>query len=373
MAFELIDKHKEGEWNRILAELPGAHILQTSEWAEVKCAFGWDRFPLVWRGQDGNVEAAAMVLRRSLSLRGIPLSLCVLYVPRGPVMDWNNRPLRRQVLEDLKTMAKRLKAMFIKIDPEVITGYGEPGKPGVTKQETGQTMIEELKNSGWQFSSEQIQFPNTVHIALDREEEELLARMKQKTRYNIRLAQKKGVTVRLGTESDLPGLYRMYAETSQRDGFIIRSWEYYRAVWEEFYQKGMMEILIAEAEGNALGGLLLFTFAGRSWYLYGMSNQEQREKMPNYLLQWTAIQRAKEKGCTIYDLWGAPTVFHPDDGLWNVFRFKEGFAGEIVRTIGAWDYPNQKWIYPVYMKILPSLLDIMRRRGREKTRQEAAL
>ncbi|MBE0698242.1 MAG: peptidoglycan bridge formation glycyltransferase FemA/FemB family protein, partial [Anaerolineaceae bacterium] len=204
-------------------------------------------------------------------------------------------------------------------------------------------------------------------------EEDWLARMKQKARYNLRLAQRKGVQVRVGCVDDLPLLYRLYAETSVRDGFVIRSETYYLQVWRSFIEQGLAEPLIAEIDGEIVAGLTLFSFAGKAWYLYGMSSQAHRDKMPNYLLQWEAMRHAKAMGCVVYDLWGAPEVFNESDTMWGVFRFKEGLGSRVVRTAGAWDFPARPLLYLVYTRILPRVLDIMRRRGRERTRQAVVL
>jgi lipid II:glycine glycyltransferase (peptidoglycan interpeptide bridge formation enzyme) len=122
-----------------------------------------------------------------------------------------------------------------------------------------------------------------------------------------------------------------------------------------------------------VAGIFSFYFARRAWYLYGMSRQAHREKMPNYLLQWEAMRRAKARNCTQYDLWGAPDVFNESDSMWGVFRFKEGIGGQVVRFSGAWDYAARPLAYVLYTRILPRVLDIMRRRGRARTRQEVSI
>ena len=138
-------------------------------------------------------------------------------------------------------------------------------------------------------------------------------------------------------------------------------------------QVGMAEPLIAEVEGQPVAGVIVFRFAGRAWYLYGMSRELHREKMPNYLLQWEAMQRAKAAGCLSYDLWGAPDEFNEADPLWGVYRFKEGLGGQVVRTIGAWDLPVSPLLYRLYTRTLPRLLDVARRGGRTRTRQSVSL
>ena len=206
----------------------------------------------------------------------------------------------------------------------------------------------------------------------------MLARMKQKTRYNIRLADKKGVRVRAAGTADLAQLYRMYAETSVRDGFVIRGEDYYQTVWKTFHTGSInqpsttvpfSEPLIAEVDGQPVAAISLFYFAGHAYYIYGMSRDAHREKMPNHLLQWEAMRRAKTLGCRDYNLWGAPNEFNEYDDLWGVFRFKEGLGGSVDRTIGAWDFPANRIMYKLYTQILPRILAMMRSRGKVKTRQ----
>jgi lipid II:glycine glycyltransferase (peptidoglycan interpeptide bridge formation enzyme) len=209
-------------------------------------------------------------------------------------------------------------------------------------------------------------------IDLERSDEELLARMKPKTRYNIRLAERKGVKIRKGSEADLDLLYQMYAETSLRDGFVIRSSEYYKTLWNTFLKAGMVKILIANVDEQAVAALVLFLFQQKAWFLYGMSRDIHRDRMPNYLLQWEAIRECKQAGCRAYDLWGAPYQFEETDPLWGVYRFKEGLGGEVVRFIGAWDLPIQETRYRIFTQLLPRVLARMRRRGVAEAQQVLA-
>jgi len=170
---------------------------------------------------------------------------------------------------------------------------------------------------------------------------------------------------------DLPVLYKMYAETSVRDGFVVRDEEYYKTVWTFFMNSSepTCEPLIAEVDGEPVAAIFVFYFAGRAYYVYGMSRSVHREKMPTYLLQWEAMKRAKANGCTVYDLWGAPEVFDESDSMWGVYRFKEGLGGEVVRTLGAYDFaPSPLW-YKLYSEVIPRVLDVMRSRGKERTKQ----
>ncbi len=355
------------EWDALLARLPSPHLLQTGEWAQVKAAYGWQPLPFTWG------SGAAMVLKRQVLRRGFAARLCILYVPKGPSFDAASGAVRSEVLDDLQAFARRQGAILLKIDPDAAVGTGVPGTPEAREEHAGLSLQAVLTQRGWLYSHAQVQFRNTVLVDLTAPEEELLLRMKQKTRYNVRLAEKKGVTVRAGTLDDLPMLYRMYAETSVRDGFVIRNEAYYRTVWETFMRPVAGEDrpwavpLIAEVEGEAVAAIFLFGFARRAYYLYGMSREAHREKMPNYLLQWEAMKRARERGCTAYDLWGAPEQFNEGDSLWGVYRFKEGLGGRVVRTIGAWDYPASPLWYKTYTQIIPRVLDVMRARGKAQT------
>jgi lipid II:glycine glycyltransferase (peptidoglycan interpeptide bridge formation enzyme) len=165
----------------------------------------------------------------------------------------------------------------------------------------------------------------------------------------------------------------MYAETSVRDGFVIRPEAYYLRAWKYFMDAGLAEVLLAEVDGELVAGLILFFMGHRAWYMYGMSREVHRDKMPNYLLQWQAMRTSKARGCVQYDLWGAPDRFDETDSMWGVFRFKEGLGGQVSRFIGAWDFTPQPLLYRIYTNALPRILNLMRLRGKEQTRREVSL
>jgi len=361
---------KLDDWNETLLTLPDPHILQTSEWAAQKKEVGWIAEPVVVYGDDGNPSAGALVLTRSLRLPLIGTRYSVCYVPRGPLLDWTDTSLRKKMIDTLESYCREKKAIFIKIDPEVDLGTGVPGSADDSRNQLGEELTEELVAKKWQYSAEQIQFRNTVMIDLSGTEETWLARMKQKTRYNIRLAQRSGVNIREGKESDLPRLYRMYAQTAHRDQFIIREEAYYLRLWGMFLEKGYAVPLIAEIDGEAVAAIVMFIFGRKAWYFYGMSTTTHREKMPNYLLQWEAMKKAKALGCESYDLWGAPDVFTGEDSMSGVFRFKEGLGGVVHRTIGAWDYSKNPILYSIYQQVLPWVLNLTRKIRAGKIRQE---
>ncbi len=352
------------DWDGIILNLPGATFLQSKEWAQIKEPVGWLPEWKKWYREDGSISAASMVLYRSLS----KLPICVAYVPRGPLVDWSDPDQYQTVLKDLIKEAQSRKAIFLKIDPDLTVGRGIPQTESDRPDPTGLGVKQYLENNGWLFSQDQIQFRNTVEIDLSPSEEELLMRMHPKTRYNIRLAEKKGVVVTEADEVDWPEIYRMYGETAARDGFIIRSWDYYKRVWSILVENQMATCLKAEINGELVGAIWVVGFGQKAHYLYGMSKSIHREYMPNHILQWRGMLLAKSQGRKVYDMWGAPNEFSESDSLSGVFRFKQGFGGEVIRTLGAWDYPINPRLYRLYTSVLPKILDFMRSRNRSKSR-----
>jgi len=377
-------------WNQTLGSFSESHLLQSSQWAEVKTRFGWQPFYLVWDQSGNDLEfkvhseeesrgkntvAAALILERK-AFRG----LSVMYVPKGPILqDWSDDQLRQRVLSDLENFAKESGAVHIKIDPDIVIGRGVPGEVDEEPVPQGKLIEGEFSARGWLFSSDQIQYRNTFLIDLRQEEDQLMNRMKSKTRYNIRLASRKGITIRYGEDADLEYLYNMYADTSLRGGFTIRGEEYYNYLWQTFLGEDLdseidaiAQPIIAEFDGKPVAAAVMFRFGGRAWYLHGMSLPEHSDKMATYLIQWEGMRWAKENGCVSYDMWGAPDQFNSDDSMWGVYRFKRGFGGEVTRTIGAWDFPVKPILYQAYTRVLPVLLNGMRKIGNRNTESAAA-
>jgi peptidoglycan pentaglycine glycine transferase (the first glycine) len=357
------------EWNALAEQLPGAQFLQSWEWGEAKAAYGWTVERYHWLTADGASVAAAQILLRSVRF-GF-LRAAVAYVPKGPLLDWNSSALRDQVLADLESFARTRGVIQLKIDPDLPLGIGLPGTPEEQTIASGEAAVTMLRNRSWLFSREQIQLPNTVALDITPPEDSLLARMKQKTRYNIRVAQRHGVTIIPGSVADFPVLYRMYAETGTRDGFIVRPEGYYHAIWGGLMRAGYAMPLLAIVEDQPVAALVLFRFGQRAWYMHGMSTNLSREKMPNYLLQWEGIRWAKAQGCSCYDFWGAPDRFDPKDRMWGVFQFKRGFGAEVVRHIGAWDFAPSALRYKLYNTLLPAVLQVARIFARRRTRAAA--
>ncbi|HBY95213.1 MAG TPA: methicillin resistance protein [Chloroflexi bacterium] len=336
-------------WDRIVSGLPASHVLQSWGWGEFKARWGWRPTRVLWH-DSGRPLAAAQFLRRAIP--GTPFG--VGYVAKGPCLPADDGPLAARVLCDLEIEARRQRCLFVKIDPDI--------------EATNECFAQLLRGRGWHPSPEQIQFRNTAVLDLRRSETELLAAMKSKTRYNIRLAARKEVEVRPGSAVDHIIFYDMYRETAERDGFLIRPMAYYLDLWHEFETHGQARLFVAWYDKlEPLAGLMLFTYGSTAWFFYGASTVQHRNAMPNYALQWEAITWVKAQGYTCYDLWGAPTDLEdPHDPLTRVWRFKEGFGAGFRAHIGAWDYPVNRGSYWVMTRAIPAVRALLRRTRRSR-------
>jgi lipid II:glycine glycyltransferase (peptidoglycan interpeptide bridge formation enzyme) len=359
------------EWNALIRDLPNAHVLQTAEWGAFKQrATGWQPEHFLYYEQAapsaeaGSLVGAVMLLTRRLG------PLAVMYAPKGPMCDYARHDVFLAILAHLEGLARQRTAIQLKIDPDVVAGWGVPGllgaaEPALAPKENGEGRLlqDQIAQRGWRFSEEQVQFRNTILIDLAESEEELLARMGQGKRRKVRYGPKHGVTVRAGTLDDLPMLYRLYAETGERNEFITRPYDYYVDEWGTMLRAGLGHILVAEVGGQAVAHVILLHFGRKCLYFTGAStsDNELRKLMPADLLQWEAIRWAKAQGYMVYDLWGAPDAFNEQDRLWGVFQFKRDFGGVVTRHIGAWDfvpYPPLHWLY---QQVLPRLLSLIKR------------
>ena len=329
----------DAEWDDFVAGHPHGSLLQTTQWAQLKNRFGWHSHR-VWLRQDGQLVAGAQVLYRSVAFGAIKMG----YIPHGPLVNWDDDEQVAVLLNQLDQSAYQNRAGIMKLEPLL--------------------WEDELPPAGWQaitqrhnlrIPSDTIQPPRTILLDLHPAGDDILAAMKQKTRYNIRLAEKKGVTVRQGDLSDMPAFVRLLAETARRDTFSIHDPRYYRSAMELFPEQSAL--LLAEYEGQPLAGVMVFATGQTAAYLYGASGSAERQRMPAYAAQWAAIQWAKARGCTHYDFWGVPdypletleTEFTTrQDGLWPVYRFKRGFGGELRRTVGAADRVYNNLLYRLY-------------------------
>ncbi|UWG97203.1 aminoacyltransferase [Dehalobacter sp. DCM] len=330
----LTEKDREN-FNAFICSHPKGHALQLWEWGEIKGRTGWKPWRLLLENKNGDVIAAATVLERRLPLIGAP----IFYCPRGPVVDMHNQAKLTAVMDAIKDLAKKQKAILLKIDPDI------PSEDQVLSQLLTAAGFKKMDN-GKNFEGVQPKFVFRLDISPD--EEVLLANMNQKTRYNIRLAIKKGVHIRIGTRTDLPEFYRVLKETTERDNFLVRSYSYFEDIYDTLVPTGFGQLFIAEFEGKIIAGTLAFVTGDKAWYIYGASSNSYRNVMPNYLIQWEMIRWAKANGCSLYDFRGVSGDLSEDNPLYGLYKFKKGFNGEFTEFIGEWDFVYRPFMYTIW-------------------------
>jgi len=339
-------------WNDCLRSLPYAHVLQTWQWGEFKRISGWAPQRLAFQ-RKGQIVALASLASRKIG----PFTVQV--ISKGPALDYSDSALAAAVLHELERRARRFGTIWLKIDPDIVAATGLPKSENDQPDTTGGAIIDLLQARGWHFSAEQVQFRNTLAIDLRRPEDEIWRALSGNTRRKVRLAAKREVRIRPAGLADLPLLYQLYRLTSERDNFFIRPFAYYERAWRDFIAAGLAQAFIAEYAGRALAHVILFHFGPKCWYFYGASADAERRRMPNYALQWAAIQWARDQGYTVYDMWGAPDVFDESDRMWGVYQFKRGFRGTLLRHIGAWDFAPQPLLRYVYNRLSARLRKIV--------------
>ena len=355
---------EDGTWDRWLAAQPNAHVLQLSGWRKLKQRFGWGGVSLAGARADsagslvGHEAAAGGLVNGCQLLFKRAAGLTLAYVPRGPVTDWSNRFQTELLLHAVQLEARRQGAAVLKIEPDL---------PDTAENRAL------LRSYGFSPSSQTVQPPSTILLDISGAEDAILSRMKSKWRYNVRLAERKGVRVRALARDELPLFHALMQVTGERDGFGIHSAEYFAAAYELLVPQHAV-FLLAEYAGEPLAAIVVAAVGGTACYLWGASSDRERSRMPNHALQWEGMRWARSRGATCYDFWGIPddigklaAALHGGDGsgtptedlpidiealpqgeLWGVYRFKQGFGGSVVRTVGAWDMALDTIGYRVY-------------------------
>jgi lipid II:glycine glycyltransferase (peptidoglycan interpeptide bridge formation enzyme) len=324
-SFRVIESPDQKTWDNFVTARNG-HLLQTTVWGELKSRFGWSAQRLAVE-QDGAMVAGAQILHR-----GLPFGLILAYVPRGPVCDPNDLDTLAALFDAVCAAARERGAFAVKIEPNW--------------EAQALTLAFSSRGRGNQVGS-CIQPHTTIHVDLTRDLDAILADMKPKWRYNIRLAERKGVIVREGNVSDLPMFYELLQVTSKRDAFPIHTLGYYRAVYKLLTACNYARLFIAEYSGEPIAAIFVTAFAGEAIYLYGASGNAHRDKMPNHALHWDAIKWAKALGCMHYDLWGVGAAAEAELGELHVgsglYQFKQGFGGRVVNSAGAHNVIFSRW------------------------------
>ncbi|HEY4034062.1 MAG TPA: peptidoglycan bridge formation glycyltransferase FemA/FemB family protein [Ktedonobacteraceae bacterium] len=321
----VVPERQRSQWDKFVAEHSEGHLLQSWNWGELKAFSGWSPLRLgLWDGEC--MVAAAQVLRRTMS--HVPLRLGhMAYIPKGPVIDWSQATLVETFFSLLHAYLRKQGALTLHIDL------------GLEQEAPNDSYVMQYLTQSDLHPVRSIQPRRTIVLDLSADEETLLSQMKPKCRYNIGLAARKGVAVRVATSlEEVREWYKLYLVTGARDNFGIHTLDYYLRVWELFAACDELRLLLAEHDGKLLGGIFVALFAGQAIYLYGASSNEERQRMPNYALQWEAIRWAKRHGAHLYDFWGIPDTDDAGEAMEGVYRFKRGWGGRLTQFLGGYEY-----------------------------------
>jgi len=309
------------EFDDFVAAHPRGHFLQTYEWSKLKVNWTWEG--VIARDAAGNITGAVSLLIRKLP--GLPF--CVMYSARGPVCDIRDKAVLAELFEGVGQIAREYRAYILRTDPDVPVDDTE-------FIETYQSLGFAPPIGGDDFDGLQPRHVFRLDIS-GMDEDALMAFFSQKTRYNIRLAVKKGVEVRRAgsDETDaLDAFARIMVETGLRDNFMVRPRAYFGRLLAVMGESA--RLYMAYYEGQPVAGTICVGFGDKVWYLYGASLNQHRDVMPNYLLQWEMMRWAIERGARVYDFRGVSGDLSEDNPLYGLYRFKKGFNGQLCEFAG---------------------------------------
>ena len=336
------------QWNDFVAASVCCNITQSYEWGELAPHLGAEALRIGVVDEDGQLCAAMLILVTSAPV----LRRTYFYAPRGPVIDDPDSPAMTVLLNFVKAEARKRGAFMLKIEPSVPDG--------------NQQWLATLKRRGFRTNPYATHIRSEWVLDIRPDEKDILAGMKEKWRYNVRLAGRKGVTVRRGQgKVDLDTFYNIYQTTSERDQFFIHNKDHYEDVMRLYGEGDRAALFLAEYEGQVIAGIIVLRLGHWSWYMYGASSNEYRNLMPNHLLQWNGMQWAKSHGCWYYNFRGIPDILEEGQELWGVYVYKRGFGGYAMRALETHDLVYQPLIYGIYMR----LLEVKRRRDERQRRR----
>lgn len=311
-------------WDRLLERSPGGgHFLQSAAWGTLKRRYGWRPFHFVLQDEMDAIRGTALALAYRT-----PIGRDLLYMPKGPWIDWRDPAAVTALVVGIGAWGRRHSAFAVRMEPAIAEGDDEAWRF--------------LQRSGVERARWEMQYKTGWVVDLRGGEEGLLAAMKPKTRYNIRLAERRGVRiVHDSRAAALRAFHAMYRETGERDRFSTRPERYITDSCEAMLRAGRATVIWAEHEGQRLAGIVVYRFGAKAWYWYGASASEGRQLMPTYLVQWEGMRWARAHGCTSYDMTGVPSPEHldEDDPFWGLYRFKSGFGGAAQDLVGTCELP----------------------------------
>lgn len=319
---EILETSRYGEYEEFVKHHKNGSITQSTLWHGIKD--NWGHEVVVVRNDKGEITAGISILIKKVPVIGTAM----LYAPRGPVCDYSNLGVLDELQKGIDMVAEKHKAHLFKVDPDITIDHTE-----FMNKLTQMGYVRFAEPTG--FETIQTRFNYRIYLN-GRDEEQVLMDMHHKTRYNIRLAGRRGVSVEVKGAEGLSDFMHLMEITGERDGFSIRSKEYFENMLKE--GKGAVRLYLAYYEGKAIAGAISSNYAGKTQYIYGASDNEHRNVMAPYLIQWEMIRWAVETGCTVYDMMGVSGDMNPENPLYGLFRFKDGFTGQVDELAGEYDY-----------------------------------
>ncbi len=318
------------------------HILQTPAWLGAKCSAqpAWcgklwvknidqEAFQLIENVDDwSSVETSVLILERNL-----PFGQKMQYVPRGPFVDWSNSENVKEVLELIRRGADAAGVIFTRFEPDVF------------EQDFPYELVKELN---FLRTDDFVQAQDTVKVEIDKNDEDLMASFHKKHRYNIRLAQRRGLTVRSSTDpNDVSIFFQLTKKTDSRKEGAMNPHpeEYYQSIVRELAKSGMVKVYIVEKDGKPVSSSIVFIFGEEAIYMFGAADYEYHRDMPNHLREWVSMTDARDAGCKWFDLWGVTMRNDPGEGI---KRYKLGYRDHIDKMAGTFDYAPAGWKYQLF-------------------------
>ena len=340
------------QWNRFVEAQPSSNVTQTYEWGELGHHLASDVLRLGAVAEDGELHGAMLVLVSQAPVLRRPY----LYVPRGPVVADPTSPALAALVEWAGAEARKRGAFMLKVEPNV-----HDGDPA---------WLAALAGLGFRRNRFATHPRRSWVLDIRPSEAELLAGMKEKWRYNIRLAGRRGIEVReAAAPEDVDTFYMLYQETAARDGFFIHPKQHYADILRLYGERDAAVLLLAEYEGTPIAGLIAVRCGDVTTYMFGASSNVHRNRMPNHLLQWTAIRWAKAHGCTLYDFRAIAEVLDPNEDLYSLYTYKQGFGGYSTLALETHDKPYNAALYWTYERLLALKRERDRRRHLKELRQ----
>ena len=326
------DEESKKQYSEFLQKHERCNFQQSLEWGEIKT--NWKKEVILAEDEQKNIIGSLCVW-----IRKIPIFGNIMYSSRGPVCNIHDMAVLKQLTDGAKELAKKYNAFVLRIEPDILS--------------SDQEFRDVVTNLGYKIKDDAKDFKDEIQPRYvfrldikDKTEEEVMAGFKQKWRYNIRLAGRKGVTVKEGTREDLKAFHEIMVETGKRDGFITRPLEYFEKMYDSLGDH--MKLLMAYYEGEPISGVIPIFYGNKTWYLYGASSNKHRNLMPNYLLQWEMIKMAIARHDDIYDFRGVSGVVDENHPQYGLYRFKQGFGATFTEFIGEVYMPYKPITYKLY-------------------------